>query len=105
MKRSFLVWLLTMALVATAWFKVFIISSMWNKMEYQNMFCSGDNLDLKYTFNPSEVRAGGTGKGGGQDESRGEGVDYQNMFCSGDNLDLKYTVSPSEVRAGVGAGG
>lgn len=35
MKRSFLPWLITLILVAAAWFKLFTLSSILNKMAYQ----------------------------------------------------------------------
>lgn len=53
-KRSFLPWFITLVLVAAAWFKLFTLSSVLNKMSYQNIWCAtGDNLDIKYTFDES----------------------------------------------------
>eukprot|EP00882_Tetradesmus_deserticola_P000612 GHRQ01000668.1.p1 GENE.GHRQ01000668.1~~GHRQ01000668.1.p1 ORF type:complete len:505 (+),score=214.51 GHRQ01000668.1:245-1759(+) len=50
-RRSFFPWLITLLLVGTAWFKLFIISSALNKMAYQGTWCaSNDNLDIRYTF-------------------------------------------------------
>jgi hypothetical protein len=55
-KRSFFPWLLTLALVACAWFKLVTLSSTLNKMSYQGTWCAtNDNLDIKYTFNPGSA--------------------------------------------------
>lgn len=55
-KRSFFPWILTLALVATAWFKLVTLSSTLNKMSYQGTWCAtNDNLDIKYTFNPASA--------------------------------------------------
>lgn len=52
-KRSFLVWVCTLVLICSAWFKVFVMSSLVNKMQAQGAWCaSGENLDLQYTFTP-----------------------------------------------------
>jgi hypothetical protein len=40
--------------VACAWFKLVVLSSTLNKMSYQGTWCAtNDNLDIKYTFQPS----------------------------------------------------
>lgn len=55
-KRSFWPWLLTLVLVACAWFKLVTLSSTLNKMNYQGTWCAtNDNLDIKYTFNPQSA--------------------------------------------------
>ncbi|KAF8058367.1 hypothetical protein HT031_005685 [Scenedesmus sp. PABB004] len=55
-KRSFLPWFVTLVLVAAAWFKLFTLSSVLNKMAYQGSWCAtNDNLDIKYTFNPGSA--------------------------------------------------
>lgn len=55
-KRSFFPWILTLALVACAWFKLVTLSSTLNKMSYQGTWCAtNDNLDIKYTFNPGSA--------------------------------------------------
>jgi len=55
-KRSFFPWLLTLMLVACAWFKLVTLSSTLNKMNYQGTWCAtNDNLDIKYTFNPQSA--------------------------------------------------
>ena len=55
-KRSFFPWILTLALVATAWFKLVTLSSTLNKMSYQGTWCAtNDNLDIKYTFDPASA--------------------------------------------------
>lgn len=57
-KRSFFPWLLTLMLVACAWFKLVTLSSTLNKMNYQGTWCAtNDNLDIKYTFNPQSAPA------------------------------------------------
>jgi hypothetical protein len=55
-KRSFFPWLITLALVACAWFKLVTLSSTLNKMAWQGTWCAtNDNLDIKYTFNPNSA--------------------------------------------------
>lgn len=55
-KRSFFPWLITLMLVACAWFKLVTLSSTLNKMNYQGTWCAtNDNLDIKYTFNPQSA--------------------------------------------------
>uniref|UniRef100_A0A383WDT2 Uncharacterized protein n=1 Tax=Tetradesmus obliquus TaxID=3088 RepID=A0A383WDT2_TETOB len=50
-RRSFFPWFITLVLVGAAWFKLFTLSSVLNKMAYQGTWCaSNDNLDIKYTF-------------------------------------------------------
>jgi hypothetical protein len=59
-KRSFFPWLLTLVLVATAWFKLVTLSSTLNKLSYQGTWCpNGDNLDIKDTFQSNAVSCGG----------------------------------------------
>lgn len=56
-RTAFLVWIITLILVCSAWFKVFTISSLLNKLQYQGKWCSADpNLGLKYTFKSGQVR-------------------------------------------------
>jgi hypothetical protein len=58
-KRSLLPWLITLVLVAAAWFKLFTLGSALNKMSYQGTWCvSNDNLDIKYTFDPNSAVRG-----------------------------------------------
>ncbi|KAI8471159.1 MAG: hypothetical protein J3K34DRAFT_418255 [Monoraphidium minutum] len=53
-KRSFVPWFCTLLLVCAAWFKLFAIISLINKMHAHKVWCTvGENLDLQYTFNPS----------------------------------------------------
>ncbi|GBF94992.1 hypothetical protein Rsub_07493 [Raphidocelis subcapitata] len=55
-KRSFLPWFCTLLLVCAAWFKLFALVCLMNKMQAHGLWCStSDYLDLKYTFNPKSM--------------------------------------------------
>lgn len=63
-KRSFFPWACTLLLVGTAWFKLFILSSLMNKLAAHNLWCSDDDsLDLKYTFRSSAALPEGCSQG------------------------------------------
>ena len=50
-KRTFLPWFCTLLLVGTAWFKLFAMTSLMNKMKGHGLWCSTtEYLDLKYAF-------------------------------------------------------
>lgn len=63
-KRSFFPWACTLLLIGTAWFKLFVLSSLMNKLAAHGYWCSSeDGLDLKYTFRSSAALPEGCDRG------------------------------------------